>query len=156
MRARLQLKGRRFGKWSVARLHHVESGRTIWLCKCACGSSQTVAGYSLVRGDSRSCGCGRPGNLIHGMRHSPEYQAWCGMIARCTNRKDKSWENYGGRGIRVCVRWRKSFAAFFKNMGRRPSRRHSLDRRENDGNYTPQNCRWATRSQQNRNQRRWL
>jgi hypothetical protein len=81
----------------------------------------------------------------------PEYFAWRSMLARCLNANHPKWPRYGGRGIGICDRWRNSFALFLADMGPRPGRGHSLDRRENDGNYEPGNCRWATRPQQDRN-----
>lgn len=84
----------------------------------------------------------------HGLTYSPEYRAWGNAIDRCENNKSNSWSRYGGRGIRVCGRWRQSFEAFLLDMGNRPSDRHSLDRIDNDGNYEPTNCRWATKKEQ--------
>lgn len=86
-------------------------------------------------------------------RFTPEYTAWAAMIRRCTNPKQDNYRYYGGRGITVCSRWRRSFSAFLADMGRKPSPNHSIDRRENEGNYEPDNCRWATRSEQRRNRR---
>lgn len=89
------------------------------------------------------------------MYHSPEYRVWAGMIDRCENQNANGFHNYGGRGISVCDRWRASFAAFYKDIGQRPSSAHSLDRHPNqDGNYEPGNCRWATGKQQMRNYRK--
>lgn len=90
----------------------------------------------------------------HGMVRWPEYTVWAQMIARCENKKYPCYKNYGGRGIRVCRRWRTSFTKFIEDMGRRPTSLHSIDRKNNDRNYTPVNCVWATRAQQNRNHRR--
>lgn len=90
-------------------------------------------------------------NVIHGMAGTPEYRAWGGMLARCTNRNHNAWQHYGGRGISVCQRWRESFSNFFHDLGKRPSPSHSLDRIDNNKNYEPQNCRWATKSEQARN-----
>jgi hypothetical protein len=85
---------------------------------------------------------------------SLEYWVWAGMIARCTNPKHTSYKNYGGRGITVCKRWLRSFSAFIEDMGPKPTPQHTIDRKNNDGNYTKRNCRWATRSQQNLNRRK--
>lgn len=91
-------------------------------------------------------------NVKHGMSGTPEYKAWAAMLQRCNNPKEPAYENYGARGISVCDAW-KTFDRFYKDMGSRPSDRHSLDRIDNDGHYTPDNCRWATKSIQQRNQR---
>ena len=96
-------------------------------------------------------------NLVHGHNtregQTPEYTAWCGMIGRCYNSNNRKFKDYGGRGISVCDRWRDSFISFLEDMGEKPSASHSLDRIDNNGNYEPGNCRWATVKEQSRNKR---
>lgn len=150
--------GRRFGRLVVLGRSHIHERRWYWLCRCDCGVTRAIQGQSLQKGRSRSCGCRRAETLValkstHRQSYSAEYYAWQDMKARCSNPKVRSYRNYGARGIQVCERWQLSFDAFFADMGRRPSSQHSLDRIENDGNYEPGNCRWATRSEQRKNQR---
>jgi Sigma-70, region 4 len=95
----------------------------------------------------------KPRQRVHALRYSNEYRAWEAMIDRCYNERSCNFKHYGARGIVVCQRWRNSFDAFFADMGQRPSGGHSIDRINNDGNYEPKNCRWATKSEQRRNQR---
>lgn len=158
--------GQRFGRLVVARLSHRDnSHRDIWLCRCDCGTEITVRGNNLGRA-TRSCGCLRreavtlknittPRNVRHGHsrvgRRSSIYQRWLAMIARCRNPRDKGFKNYGGRGITVCDRWL-IFENFLTDMGDPPPGR-SIDRQNNDRGYEPSNCRWATRAEQNNNQR---
>jgi hypothetical protein len=135
-----------------------------WLCRCECGSEVEIVAASLDRGKVKSCGClysetrGRQ-SLTHGRSASSEYRAWQSMKARCYNPKARRYECYGGRGIRVCDRWlygeggRTGAECFLADMGMKPSPSHTMDRRENDGDYEPRNCRWATYSQQNANRR---
>lgn len=89
----------------------------------------------------------------HGMSNEPEYDVWSKMKSRCLNIKDKDYPQWGGRGIEVCDEWVNSFVNFYRDMGKRPTDKHSLDRTNNDGNYEPSNCRWATPSQQQSNKR---
>ena len=88
----------------------------------------------------------------HGMSSSPEYKSWCGIKERCLNANNPKWKDYGGRGIKVCQSWHR-FENFIEDMGKKPSKKHSVDRIDNDGNYEPDNCRWATQLQQARNKR---
>jgi hypothetical protein len=85
---------------------------------------------------------------------TPEYSVWSGMKQRCYNQKSRIWKYYGGRGIKVCARWRDSFAKFLQDMGPRPSPKHSIERLNNNGNYTPKNCIWAVATTQARNRRK--
>jgi hypothetical protein len=110
----------------------------------------------LIKGVSVSCGCFQQEQLLkanttHGMSKTPEFQVWAQMIDRCTNPNNRSFDHYGGRGIAVCDLWLNSFSNFIADMGRRPSPKHSLERRSNNGNYEPGNCYWATRLEQARN-----
>ena len=158
------LRNRTFGRLRVIRHSGFYPARgALWLCRCKCGNSVIVASNSLVRGATKSCGCLRrevtvKRSIKHGFKRRrkelSEYRAWLGMIARCGNRKHARWEDYGGRGIQVCARWRKTFMNFLADMGRKPSAAHTLDRRNNDGNYCPSNCRWATQLTQQRNRRK--
>lgn len=130
-------------------------------CRCKCGTERAVSLRNLKAGMSKSCGCfkakrtsqvkTRHGHARKGAT-SREFQTWQAMLARCGRPTHVSFPNYGGRGIRVCDRWR-AFEAFFTDMGPRPSSNHSLDRIDVEGNYEPANCRWATKREQRLNQR---
>ena len=127
-------------------------------CRCICGALIDVAAHRLTAGITRSCGCLHRERLVsRNRRHdgwgTPEYRIWQAMKQRCSEPQQDNWKYYGGRGIAVCDRWLDSFTAFLADMGRRPSSKHSIDRINNDGHYTPQNCRWATAIEQRANRR---
>ena len=162
----IQLFGHVFGRLTVTSRQPVRTRSGLsWDCRCICGREVSVLGECLRKGRTRSCGClvletsrkqgtvnrthgeGVPGHQTH------EYKAWGAMFTRCNNPKAESYHRYGGRGITVCEEWSGpgGYVKFLGDMGRRPSGAHSLERKDTDGNYTPGNCTWATRTEQQRN-----
>ena len=153
---KIDLTGRRFGRLVVVgEAGRTKRGKITWECLCDCGKTTVIIGDNLRSGNTLSCGCyGREvvryANTTHGMARTREYNIWEGMKNRCQNKTHPDYPNYGGRGIKVCSRWM-SFENFFFDMG--VSHGLSIDRINNDGNYEPSNCRWATASEQNLNRR---
>lgn len=146
--------GEVYGRWTIiGEAPKSKAGQRRVLCRCACGTEKIVQAQSIIDGASRSCECGRLEVVTkHGMSSRSEYRIWAGMRARCSRPSNPLYKNYGARGIAVCERWN-SFLAFLADMGPRPTSAHSIDRIDNDGNYEPGNCRWATAIEQIHNQR---
>ncbi len=159
MRKIIDITGQVFGRLTVLHMA-VERGRhgnVLWACQCLCGTIIAVNSKYLRGGGTQSCGCRRregvrARRLSHGMTKSAEYRVWLHMKRRCTNPKDSNYHNYGGRGISYGPRWEK-FENFFKDMGPRPSPKHTLERADNSKGYGPDNCVWATIKEQARNRR---
>jgi len=152
---RANLTGQRFGMLTVSKYAETRTGKAMWHCRCRCGVEKLVSTGDLRSGKTHSCGCGKGiANVKHGLAGTLLYMTWRGIKARCNNPNHKSYANYGGRGIRVCDRWSASFEAFCADMGAKPTPAHSIDRINNDGDYEPSNCRWATPSEQETNKRR--
>lgn len=157
-RKTIDLTGRKFDRWEVIRKSDVRiDNRVAWICKCDCGEEKVVISTNLTRGLTKSCGCIRIEKQIkHGHntkeRVSSEYNSWHSMKQRCENPNDDRFQDYGGRGIKVCDRWR-FFDNFLADMGEKPSPSHSIDRIDVNGDYEPSNCKWATPKEQQRNTR---
>ena len=144
--------GERYSRLVVTEYSHRDArGKRYWHCACDCGGQITVRGDSLVDENTQSCGClmhDSPNRDEHGLTGTVEYMAWQNMKARCSNENHPSWDDYGGRGIGVCMEWQESFEAFLRHIGSKPSPELTLNRIDNDGNYEPGNVEWTTCEQQ--------
>ena len=139
--------GRTFGRLEVIRLAKPKNGRKRYVCVCICKNVRIVEESNLLSGNTKSCGC-----LRHGYKGTPTYESWRGMKKRCLDKNNASYPKYGGRGIKVCERWMNSFENFLEDMKERPKGK-SLDRKDVNGDYTPENCKWSTLEEQQRNRR---
>ena len=160
MLPKIKMIGLKFGRLTVTEYRgRAENGLHLWGCTCSCGEFVITAGKYLRNKDTQSCGCWqREATSMsvtkhgHNKKHSPspEYQSWANMLTRCTNPNSDKWERYGARGIKVCERW-KDFRLFLTDMGLKPTPKHMIERKNNDGDYCPANCVWATNKEQSLN-----
>jgi hypothetical protein len=150
--------GQKFGRLTVLFEAYVRNRAKYWFCLCDCGNTKVIRTGNLKSGTSKSCGCLQKELLsekkaTHKMSHSGTYRSWKSMKARCNNPNSPKYKSYGGRGITVCDRWINSFEDFLEDMGERPSRKYSIERKNNNGNYEPENCIWLLKGKQQRNMR---
>ena len=166
----LDLTGHNFGKLTALETCGVSAGvvkSKLWRCICQCGKEKVTTSTNLVSGKTKSCGClmaevrakrrgvPHPSSTTHGAttqnKRTPEYTSWISMRQRCRDPNHSCYKNYGAKGISVCDQWRSSFETFLRDMGPRPTPKHSIDRVDPFGNYEPSNCRWASFEQQQNN-----
>ncbi len=168
-RLAMDLLGKRFSRLKAIKCLGVSKRKVYWLCRCDCGKDCAIPAAYLSSGHTKSCGCFAIDAAIdrsktHGMSRREEHNIWCGMNTRCTNPNTKQFKYYGGGGISVCKRWTdgdgalSGFECFYLDMGPRPSKKHSIERKDSGGNYEPSNCLWATRLAQANNTRatKWV
>lgn len=163
-RKAIDITGKKFGRLTAIGIHSTTiDKRTKWTFLCECGAQVIARLDNVKNGNTTSCGClqkelisavGEKNRTTHGLSTTPEYTAWRDAKQRCYSPKNKRYKDYGARGITMCERWLNSFENFYSDMGKKPSKNHSLDRKNNDGPYSPSNCRWATLIEQANNKQK--
>lgn len=153
------LSGMTFGRWKVVKFAGINpQGRAMWLVSCACKQRRVVQGTALSNGSTVSCGCARRDfaanlNKTHGLSKTKEYRIWNGIKSRCYNPRAAGYRYYGALGVKMSAEWKKSFEAFYRDMGRAPSTASSVERKDPNGGYNKENCIWLDKSLQGRNKR---
>jgi hypothetical protein len=148
----VDITGKKYGRLTVIGFSHIKDHVAYWNVLCDCGNEKTLRGGSFKFGAAKSCGCLLKEIVTkHGMKGTPTYHTWIGMIKRCKNPNSHGYKNYGSRGISVCDKWL-NFEGFYEDMGIRPEGT-TLDRIDNDGNYNKENCKWSTKKEQDNNTR---
>lgn len=141
-----QYIGKKINRWTIISANILNTKK--WNCRCECGTEKAVNSYTVRNGISKSCGClsseiATKESTTHGLSKSSEYHIYRTMVSRCYNENNKTYKRYGGRGIKVCDRWLNSFENFIEDVGFRPGKGYSLERKDNEKGYSPENCVWA-------------